>query len=333
MWTKKKTRRITRSRGGLKWIRDFRERNEFRANGEKKTNTHPLSDGRRRSFLHVRNIEIRLNYTGNPLIEPADASFRGGLSCAGQARGLRKANENLRTDAGVDAAAMSFLPSVLLSFFPGVVGETQGYPSSHRGRRDVHVGPEIRRVAFSSHGGLDATSEIPSTTRFWHVRVSSVHDAAHRSLHAPLRRRLVLPLTPSSSFFTPGPGAEAVGTSRRADFTATRKFALYLFAAGGSLMCTARASRYTTRHLPRHGPADLLHDLIHVEPPQWDTRPKVFYPPPCLTPRSARASRSRYRWEFARKDQIVKQIRSGDRTFHEIDFLPVLRSVWGSFKL
>lgn len=73
------------------------------------------------------------------------------------------------------------------------MGETQGHPSSHRGRRDVHVGPEIRRVAFSSHGGLDATSEIPPATRFRHIRVSSVHDAAHRSLHAPLRRRLVHP--------------------------------------------------------------------------------------------------------------------------------------------
>jgi len=98
-------------------------------------------------------------------------------------RGLQRA----RTSAdGVDVATCVFF--LLL----GVMGETQGYPSSHRGRRDVHVGPEIRRVAFSSHGGLDATSEIPSTTRFWHIRVSSVHDAAHRSFHVPLRRRLVL---------------------------------------------------------------------------------------------------------------------------------------------
>lgn len=119
------------------------------------------------------------------------------------------------------------------------MGETQGYPSSHRGRRDVHVGPEIRCVAFSSHGGLDATSEIPSTTRFWHIRVSSVHDATHRSFHAPLRRRLVLISFFFMSFaFLP---RYSPGTT---DFASTRKFTLYLFAAG-SLMCTARASRYT----------------------------------------------------------------------------------------
>lgn len=29
-------------------------------------------------------------------------------------------------------------------------------------------------------------------------------------------------------------------------------------------MCAARASRYPARHLPRHGPADLLRDLIHM---------------------------------------------------------------------
>lgn len=150
-------------------------------------------DGRRRSFLHVRSIEIRLNYTGrNPLIEPAGRLSPPGLSCAG----LRKADDNLRTDVlewMVPPTRPFFSPFGFSSCFPGVVGETQGHPSSHGGRRDVHVGPEIRRVAFSSHGGLDATSEIPSATRFRHIRVSSVDDAAHRSLHAPLRRRLVDP--------------------------------------------------------------------------------------------------------------------------------------------
>ena len=127
------------------------------------------------------------------------------------------------------------------------MGETQGHPSSHRGRRDVHVGPEIRCVAFSSHGGLDATSEIPPTTRFWHIRVSSVYDATHRSFHAPLRRRLV-PFSSSSSsstfFFYVFRFSSSVYSPGTTDFATTRKFTLYLFAAG-SLMCTARASRYT----------------------------------------------------------------------------------------
>lgn len=73
--------------------------------------------------------------------------------------------------------------------FSGVMGETQGYPSSHRGRRDIYIGPEIRRVTFPAYGGLGATSKIPSTTRFWHIRVSSIHNAAHRSFHAPFCRR------------------------------------------------------------------------------------------------------------------------------------------------
>lgn len=170
---------------------------------------------------------------------------RAGSAARGP-RGSPKAGGHLRTwrvDVAIRVCVFFFL-------LPGVMGETQGYPSSHRGRRDVYVGPEIRRVAFSSHGGLDATSEIPPTTGFWHIRVSSVHDAAHRSFHAPLRGRLVLfPVLPCLSlffsFFTARRDATRHGAARgTTDFAATRKFTLYLFAAG-SLMCTARASRYT----------------------------------------------------------------------------------------
>lgn len=93
--------------------------------------------------------------------------------------------------------------SVVVFFVLGVMGETPRYPSSHRGRRNVHLRPEIRRVAFSPHGGLDVTSKIPSATRFRHIRVSSVHDAAHRSLHAPLCCRLVVAenISPVALFF------------------------------------------------------------------------------------------------------------------------------------
>lgn len=226
------------------------------------------------SFLHVRSVEIRLNYTGrNPLIETCRT-----LVPAGSAARIAREGEHLRT----------WVATVPLLPFPGVMGEAQGHPSSHRGRRDVYVRPEIRRVAFSSHGGLDATSEIPAATGFWHIRVSSVHDAAHRSLHAPLRRRLVRhpssPAPPGVSLFSPGFSRRA--GNRRTDFDA-EIHAISICRRKLNVRRTCIAIHQ--RHLPRHGPADLPHDLIHVERLQWDTRPQSVLPPSCLRARSARS--------------------------------------------
>lgn len=86
------------------------------------------------------------------------------------------------------------------------------------------------------------------------------------------------------------------------------------------------------RHLPRHGPADLLHDLIHVKLLNGTRDLKCFTT--ALSPCDPFTRHVDVIGEFTRKNQIIRWIRSKDICEIEISIsFPILRFLRSTLNL